>query len=246
MHDDAATPAIEVQLDSDASHHIVRVLRSRKGASVVLFDGHGGEHRAVLSQVDKRRVTALVESFDPIDRESSLHVTLALGLSRGERMDFALQKATELGASALVPITTARSVVRLDSERAERRHSHWRQVIVSACEQSGRTRIPRLASPQSFSEWLDEDLLAPIRLVLDPQAPPLTAVCDEASEVLVAVGPEGGFDASELEQLSRRGFQRITLGPRVLRTETAAAAAVLFAQLRWGAMGRALAAPRPV
>ena len=224
----------EIQLDGEAAHHVARVLRSRKGEHVVLFDGNGGEHHAALVEVAKGRVTARLESFDPVDRESPLRITLLLGLSRGERMDFALQKTTELGVTEIAPIVTARSVVRLDLERAQRRAAHWRQVIVSACEQSGRTRIPLLHPPLALSERLQATPLAPLRLALDPRgAPPATDTSAETG-VAMAVGPEGGFEQSELEQLTQHGFDRIRLGPRVLRTETAAAAAVLFTQTTWG------------
>lgn len=229
--------AQSLELDPPAAHHVARVLRLRRGEPIIVFDGGGDEFEATIETVSKQRVSVRVERRVVISRESALSIYLALGLSRGERMDFALQKSVELGVSVVVPMVTERSVVKLDLNRAERRLTHWRQVIRSACEQSGRTRMPALHAPASISELLGNVPVQGVRIVLDPSAPDIPINDPADGSVVLAVGPEGGFTAEEIDRFEQRSFVRLRLGPRVLRTETAAAAAVLFAQLKWGDMG---------
>lgn len=233
----SARPGDTAALDPVAAHHVARVLRLRRGNPVVLFDGSGGEFDATVQTVAREQVRVVVERHRPVSRESDLHVCLVLGVSRGERMDWALQKTVELGVSEIAPVLSERSVVKLEPERGERRMAHWARVVRSACEQSGRTRLPCLHPPRPLSEWLAAGGPPGTRIALDPIAPPLSEQVAPAAAVVLAVGPEGGFSEAELERLDAHGFRRVSLGPRTLRTETAAAAAVLLAQLRWGDMG---------
>lgn len=216
----------EVLLPETAARHLVRVLRLGPGAPVRLFDGRGGEHMAVLATVEKRRVTAQVGSFDPREAELPFRVVLAQAVSRGDRMDLTLQKAIELGAGAIVPLITARSAPLPSGERLERRVAHWRGIVASACEQSGRNHVPDVLPPLRFDTWLQETP-AGNRLMLDPDAGrPLAQASLEPGTVTLLVGPEGGLDADEVVQAARAGFTGISLGPRILRTETAAMVAL--------------------
>lgn len=222
-----------VSLSGSAGRHVSRVLRLRPGAELVLFDGRGGEYAARVRSAG-REVEVDVGEHRAVERESPLALTLAQGVSRGERMDLVVQKATELGVQAIVPLLTERCVVRLDEERTERRLRHWRSVAVGACEQCGRNRLPRISAPQPLWRWLDD--LEPQegpRLLLrpEPSVAPLAAGADAAT---LLIGPEGGLTPEEQEQVLARGFRPLSLGPRVLRTETAALAAVAVLQQRWG------------
>jgi len=228
------TTGAEVELSEDAARHVVTVLRLRAGAVLELFDGSGGSHRGRILTVGKRSVTVRLESFDRQERESSLHVTLVQGISRGQHMDFTLQKAVELGVARIVPVLTEHSNVRLDESRAGRRIDHWRRVVIGACEQCGRNRIPEVCPPQPLAAWLETDR-ADRRLVLDPEAdrglntfpPPLTGMS-------LLSGPEGGLSPVEIRAAVTMGWQAARLGPRILRTETAAVAALAACQALWG------------
>ncbi len=226
-----------VELDENARRHVVQVLRLRAGDGIVLFNGEGGEWPATIVEAGKRSVQARIESFTDIDRESPLNVHLGLGISKGERMDFALQKATELGVARITPLFTERVVVRLDDKRLAKRQDHWRGVIVAACEQSGRNRLPVLHDAMSFADWLavrDEAC----RLFLDPVAArSLKDLPAPETRVALAIGPEGGFSARERDRIRERDFTGVQLGPRILRTETAAMAALAAVQVLWGDMG---------
>ncbi len=226
-----------VELDENARRHVVQVLRLRAGDRIVLFNGRGGECPATIVQAGKRSVQVRIDDCADSDRESPLTVHLGLGISKGERMDFALQKATELGVSRITPLFTERVVVRLDDQRLGKRHAHWRGVIVAACEQSGRNRLPVLHDAVSLADWLaarDEER----RLFLDPLAArSLGDLSAPGASVALAVGPEGGFSDSERDQIRKGDFHGVQLGPRILRTETAALAALAAVQVLWGDMG---------
>ena len=216
----------EVALPETAARHLVRVLRLGPGAAVRLFNGAGGEYAATLARVEKRRVSARIEAFDPREAELPFRAVLAQAVSRGDRMDLTLQKAVELGVTAITPLVTARSAPLPSGERLARRVTHWRGVVASACEQCGRNRLPEVSPPQPLPEWLDR---APpgTRLVLDPEAGvPLRDLPALESTVTLLVGPEGGLDEDETARARDAGFAGIGLGPRVLRTETAALAAL--------------------
>jgi 16S rRNA (uracil1498-N3)-methyltransferase len=225
----------DIVLSDDRAHYVSRVLRLKVGAALVVADGRGGEYVGELRRVDRREVVVSLLEHRVVECESPINVNLVLGLSKGDRMDFAVQKAVELGAATVTPVWTARSVVKLDEERARKRQAHWMEIARSACEQCGRNMLPTIAVPTSFTDWLAtrNDALG---FILAPQAPVgLYGISvGSGSEVNLAVGPEGGFEAVEIEDAVAAGMTPVTLGPRVLRTETAAIAALCAAQLLWG------------
>lgn len=229
-----------VALDDSASNHVVRVLRLAPGAPLRLFDGRGGQWRATLASGGKRGASALAEAHEALECESPLAVVLAQGIARGERMDYALQKAVELGVQAIRPVFTARSNVQLDAERLDKRLAHWRAVIVSACEQCGRNRLPVLATPLRIEALLAETAAGDggLRLVLDPLARHgLRALAPPPGPVTLLVGPEGGLAEAELAAATAAGWKGVRLGPRVLRTETAGVAALAALAALWGDLG---------
>lgn len=229
---DAPLSLGEHDLPEAQAHYIGRVLRMAPGDAVQLFDGSGQEYLGELLEVGKKSVRVTLAQALPGQAESPLHVHLGQGLSRGERMDWAIQKATELGASMITPIVSERCEVRLKDERADKRLAHWRQVAISACEQCGRSTVPTIHSPVLLADWLkarDEAL----KLVLHPVAEPLTSHARPASLAFL-IGPEGGLSEVEVEQAKAAGFHAARLGPRVLRTETAPVVALAVAQQLWG------------
>lgn len=234
----ALSPGREVLLPEQAGEHLARVLRLERGHPLILFNGDGREYDATLASLAKRAVSAEVGAVRVIDRESPLPLTLAQGIARGEKMDWILQKATELGVARIVPLVTERTEVRLDEERAERRMLHWTQVIAGACEQSGRTRLPDLDPPQRLDRWLETlGDAAAMRLALVPcgelavrTLPPL------AHGAMLCVGPEGGLSDNDVGLLRQGGFAALALGPRILRTETAGIAALAALQALQGDM----------
>lgn len=228
------TTGNEIELDRNALRHVVQVLRLKTGHPVIIFNGHGGEFEAHLVKVAKREAAVRIGDFRDTNRESSLFTQLGLGISKGERMDFGLQKAVELGVNEITPLFTEHCVVQLTDNRTTKKHDHWQAVIISACEQSGRNTIPTLNSARSFNEWI-RITQAAARLILDPDASTtLSSIKLEKPEVALSVGPEGGFSQTEIEQAQEAGFQGVTLGPRVLRTESAALAALASVQCLWG------------
>lgn len=228
--DQALEPGAEIPLDEFAAHHARSVLRLGAGDRVVLFDGRGGEYDAELVVVARSGVRARVGAHIEVDRESPLDLTLVQSVSRGERMDYTLQKAVELGVGRIVPVTSRRTVVRLDRERAAKRGRHWQGVVRHAAEQSGRTRLPDLAPVEPFDAWLARPADGP-RLLLSPNADEaLAAVARDATSLTLIAGPEGGFDPAEIEAARAAGALPVRLGPRTLRTETAAVAALAVLQ----------------
>jgi 16S rRNA (uracil1498-N3)-methyltransferase len=216
------------------ARHAARALRLGVGDPISLFNGEGGEFAARIERIHKDEVAVTVGGFADVERESPLRVMLAQGISGGERMDYTLQKAVELGVTAIQPIAAKRSVVKLAGERVERRVAHWQAVVASACEQCGRNRVPVVAPPLSLADWLGRQ--PPARLLfLSPQAAKRLAELPppDATDCLVA-GPEGGFEADELAALDAARAVAVRLGPRVLRTETAALAALAAMQALWG------------
>jgi 16S rRNA (uracil1498-N3)-methyltransferase len=226
-----------------AANHITRVLRLRSGAALTVFDGSGGEFGARIEEFHKDSVVVVVEEHRPLERESPLPLTLAQGISRGERMDWIIQKATELGTSRIVPLFTKRSVVRLDEKQADRKLQHWRAIAIAACEQCGRNKVPELAAPIDFFDVLPAAAAGATRLLLSPtgelriedlpnmgqNTPP-----DMSRGITVLIGPEGGLEDVEQEAALAAGFKAVRLGPRVLRTETAAIAALTIIQRQFG------------
>jgi len=223
-----------VSLPPDAAHRIAAVLRLRPGDHVQLFNGGGGSHAAEILSAGRREVMVETGPCRTRERESPLVVTLALGISRGQKMDYTVQKAAELGVARLVPLVTEHGNVRLDGERAAARVLHWKNVIIGACEQCGRDRLPELAAPVPFADWLigcDPSMT----LLLDPDATQgLAAIAPAPRAICLLAGAEGGFSAIETELARARGCIPVRLGPRVLRTETAAIAALTACQVLWG------------
>ena len=236
--DAALEPGTRLTLPASAAGHLTRVLRLRSKAAVTLFNGLGGEYAATIEQVRGSKVTVAVGDHQAIERESPFPLTLAQGVSRGERMDLVVQKATELGVSRLVPVLTERSVVRLDEQQSDRKSSHWRAIAIAACEQCGRNRLPEVALPAPLRELLREPVGGSVRLLLSPAAArrieDVPRPESGASGVTVLIGPEGGLSEEEHAQALAAGFVAVNLGPRVLRTETAAIAALTLLQREFG------------
>ena len=229
-------PGARVVLPESAGAHLVRVLRLREGEACVLFNGDGHDYDARLLSAGKRGVEAEVEAVRGVDNESPLRLVLLQGIARGEKMDLILQKATELGVAAIAPVFADRTEVRLDGERLDKRVAHWRSVVVAACEQSGRARIPDVLPPAGLAEAaaaLDADAL---KLTLDPlgehRFDTLSPV--SAPGIAIGIGPEGGWSEKDRAILRSAGFTGLRLGPRVLRTETAGLAAIAALQAKFG------------
>ncbi len=229
---DAPLSLGEHDLPEAQAHYIGRVLRMGPGDAVQLFDGSGQEYLGQLLEVGKKNVRVSLDQALAGQADSPLHIHLGQGLSRGERMDWAIQKATELGANEITPIVSERCEVRLKDERADKRLTHWRQVAISACEQCGRSTLPVIHQPLTLAEWL-KGTEAALKLVLHPVAEPLTSHPRPATLAFL-IGPEGGLSEAEVEQAKASGFQAARLGPRVLRTETAPVVALSVAQQLWG------------
>ena len=220
---------------ADHAHHLVHVLRLAAGDALTVFDGRGYEYPAVIERMGKSAVTLRVSDPVAVDRESPLAVTLAQGISSGERMDYTIQKAVELGVHAIQPLSTERSVVRLSTERAAKRVAHWQGVVAAACEQCGRNRVPHVSVVSSVTTWLANVPPDALRLTLSPgAASTLRELSRPAGPVVLLVGPEGGLSPREQEDAMAAGFAPLRLGPRVLRTETAALAALAAMQTYWG------------
>lgn len=231
----------EAALPTQAAEHLTRVLRLAPGAALTLFDGRGGEYSANLAGHHGRSVHARVVAHDPVERESPLALSLLQGVARGERMDFIVQKATELGVIRIVPVLTERSVVRVDPSQRERKRAHWQQVAISACEQCGRNRVPQVDSPLPLDQALAAAPEADLRCLLAAgAAETLVEVAGRqaAASFMLLVGPEGGLTDLEARSAQQRGFVGCRLGPRVLRTETAGLAALVTLQAVAGDLAR--------
>ncbi|MDP2811363.1 MAG: 16S rRNA (uracil(1498)-N(3))-methyltransferase [Rhodocyclaceae bacterium] len=229
-------PGASVALPAVAAHHVARVLRLGEGDPLVLFDGRGGEWAAAIARVRKDEVHVDLGRFIDVEREPPLAVTLVQSLPAADKMDWIVQKCTELGVAKIRPVAAKRSVIRLSGERMERRIGHWRGVAVAACEQCGRNRVPFVAPLVDLPQYLaslQED--NGIRLLLAPGAGRRLAELQRpAGPVTLLAGPEGGFEEGELRAADSVGFQAVVLGPRVLRTETAGMAAVSAMMALWG------------
>ncbi len=234
--DQALHVGADLELGPDAASHIGRVLRMQADEHIVLFNGEGREYKAVLREVAKKKVRVELLACCEESRQSTLKVHLGQVLSKGPRMDFVIQKATELGVHRITPLFSERSEVRLGTERAEKRLAHWRKVAISACEQSGRNLLPEIASPLNLSQWI-ADVEADAKWVLHGSGDS-TLHCDrDVNSCVVAVGPEGGFSDSEIAEAKQFGFLVTRLGPRILRTESAPLAALSILQYLYGDLG---------
>jgi 16S rRNA (uracil1498-N3)-methyltransferase len=211
------------------------VLRLAAGDAVIAFDGRGNEYAALIERIGKSGVTLTLGEPQSVDRESSLEVTLAQGISSGERMDYTVQKAVELGVTAIQPLASERSIVRLSAERAAKRVAHWQGIAVAACEQSGRNRVPEVLPVASVTGWLAQVPSDALRLTLSPNAESTLQELERPQgSIALLVGPEGGLSPRERDDARAAGFSGLKLGPRVLRTETAALAALAAMQALWG------------
>ncbi|NLG59750.1 MAG: 16S rRNA (uracil(1498)-N(3))-methyltransferase [Gammaproteobacteria bacterium] len=234
-------PGARIVLPDPAAQHLLRVLRLREGDDCVLFNGDGNDYPSRIVAAGKRGGEVEIVGREAVDNESPLPITLVQGIARGEKMDLILQKATELGAVAFVPVSSQRSEVKLDPARAAKRLEHWRSVVASACAQSGRARVPAVQPPQPLGEALDGLVAGGTGLLLDPFAPiglDDISMPRAAGGFTVAVGPEGGWSDADRSALQAAGFTGVRMGPRVLRTETAGFAAVAILQARFGDLGR--------
>ncbi len=224
-----------LRLDEKASHHLGRVLRASVGEKLIIFNGQGGEYDALITHIDKKGVDVEIQGFRDRDLEPPIDIILAQGIARGEKMDFIIQKAVELGVRKIIPLITERCNVRLDNEREEKRLQHWQSVIISACEQSGRNRLPEVAAPVDWKQWLPKakaDVCFVLSPHVDDKLPALTL--KPGMSVMVVIGPEGGLSEPEVAMARQQGFAPLNLGPRVLRTETAALAALAVLQVKYG------------
>lgn len=217
-----------------AANHISRVLRLRDGDALTLFDGRGGEYAARITSFRKDTVQVEVQEHRAVERESALDLTLVQGISRGERMDWVMQKATELGVRRIVPVLTERTVVRLDNRQGERKVQHWRAIVVAACEQCGRNRVPELTAPLGLHETLRALDTDATRVLLSPAGKLRVRDLPRPAKVTLLIGPEGGLADNEQHAAVGAGFQQVQLGPRILRTETAALAALAALQHDFG------------
>jgi 16S rRNA (uracil1498-N3)-methyltransferase len=230
------SPGAIVDLPDQAAHHVMRVLRMAPDEHVRLFDGRGGEWMGAIRNISRSGVSVRVTAHAAREVEAELKVVLAQGISSRERMDFTVQKAVELGVAEIFPLATRRSVVKLREDRASRRVDHWQHLAIAACEQCGRNRVPALHPVMDFADWLGTlPRDGPeARVMLSPGARLGLRQLSAPSVVLLLVGPEGGLDAEEQEIAATCGFQGVRLGPRILRTETAALAAVSAMHALWG------------
>jgi 16S rRNA (uracil1498-N3)-methyltransferase len=229
-------PGSVVDLPDAVAHHL-HVVRQQAGDELVLFNGEGGQARARLVEIGKRRASAEVVALDAVDVELPFRLTLAQGLPEGSKMDWIVEKAVELGAAAIQPLAAQRSVVRLSGERADKRLAHWQGVVVSASEQCGRNRLADVAPVQDFHRWLGLDADGGTRILLSPRADASLAQWARATparDVTVLVGPEGGFTDQEEDAARAAGALALSMGPRVLRTETAGLAALAILAAGWG------------
>jgi len=230
----ALHPGAQVDLPEGAAHHVTRVLRLSAGDEVALFDGSGGEWQARLAFVGKHGARAALQSYRVRECESPLAITLLQGIASADKMDWIIQKAVELGVGRIVPLATERTVLKLSEERAEKRLRHWQNVIVSACEQCGRNRLPELLPPAPLHAQLALRSEA-ARILLSPRAEPrLASLARPQSGVELLIGPEGGLSEREVHTALAAGYAAVNLGPRVLRTETAGIAAISAMQALWG------------
>lgn len=224
-----------VTLDENASHHLARVLRAAVGDEVILFNGDGSDYPARITQITKKNVAVEIQHKITCQREAPIDIYLAQGIARGEKMDFIIQKAVELGANKIFPLVTERCNVRLTAEREEKRLRHWQSIVISACEQSGRNVIPELLPSQTLGEFV-ASVEADVKFVLTPhcESPMNATKLPTNAKIILLIGPEGGLSAGEIQLAVNHQYQSLLLGPRVLRTETATVAALAVLQARFG------------
>ncbi len=230
-----------IELSKENHRHAVQVLRSEVASPLIMFNGEGGEYKARFVDIKKHHSWVKIESFNPQNRESALKITLVLAMIKPDKMDFAIQKAVELGVNVIQPIYTQRSVIRLKSNRLEKKMAHWQAVIVSASEQSGRTSLAEILPPIDFALWLKQVPPGSLSVAMLPgNHPGMTKLAESSSivaacrEVLLVIGPEGGFSDAEEQQIVSANINPVSFGPRILRAETAVVAGISACQLCWG------------
>ncbi|GAA3526171.1 16S rRNA (uracil(1498)-N(3))-methyltransferase [Zobellella aerophila] len=228
------TPGRTLPLSEDGANHVGRVLRMQPGQALVLFDGNGGQYPATITAVDKKSVTVQVGDFQNREVESPLHFHLGQVVSRGDKMDFTIQKSVELGVNVITPLFSSRCGVKLSGERLEKKLHQWQKIAIAACEQCGRNRIPEIRPARPLEQWLSEQT-AELKLNLHPRAQfSVNTLPPPSGGVRLLVGPEGGLSDQEIALARGQGFVDMLLGPRVLRTETAAMTAITALQCRFG------------
>ncbi len=226
-----------LQIPEEKARHLTQVLRLSSGAEFILFNGDGYEYNTRLTELKKKRLTAEVLASKQIDRESTIHTHLLQGLSLGDKMDTTIQKCVELGINSISPLHTSRSNLKLNETRIEKKHAHWLKIIQSSCEQSGRNALPQLQKPIQFESAIRHYAASTstLKLILHPHSKTkLTQLTASPKEVALLVGPEGGFTDEELQLAQQYDFLPLSLGPRILRTETAGMAAIAAIQIKWG------------
>ena len=222
-----------VELDKTAAHHLTRVLRMQDEQKIILFNGGGGEYTATLT-LQGKDVFAKIAQYVERSTESHLNITLLQGISKGERMDICIQKAVELGVSKIVPVICQRSVVNIKGERSDKKHQHWHGIIINACEQSGRTHIPQLSEAIKLKDIISKQING-LKLTLSPDATTsLPDISATEKNITLLIGPEGGLEEDEIKLAQQHGFLAVRMGPRILRTETAAIAAIAALQVLRG------------
>ncbi|MBX3617687.1 16S rRNA (uracil(1498)-N(3))-methyltransferase [Nitrosomonas sp.] len=240
-HPEAITVGQMIELSADNKHHAARVLRLRNGDPITLFNGHGGEFRARIDIISKDRIVVFVDSFQDTNRESPLQIELAQAICVNEKMDWIIQKSIELGVSRIQPVSTARSIVHLSNERSGKRLQHWQKIAISTCEQCGRNQVPPIDPMITLSEWLSQkkmnrtvqDILIMLSTTATKSLKDIPEPVTDAKVALI-IGPEGGFTADEELAMTHSGFVPLHLGNRILRTESAALAAIAAMQALWG------------
>jgi 16S rRNA (uracil1498-N3)-methyltransferase len=220
-------------LEQQASHHLGKVLRAQIGDEVLLFNGEGGEFLGRISGITKQTVTIEIHMFVESSNESPLSIHLGICISKGDRMDLVMQKATELGVSQITPLLGERSQIKRNKEALAKKLRHWQQVVISACEQSGRNYVPKVNYIENSIDWF-KACDSQAKLILDPFCDSDTKAIQQVNSVALAIGPEGGFSKQEVSCATACNFDGLNLGPRILRTETAPIAAITLCQTKWG------------
>ena len=225
-----------IELSIEAHRHVVNVLRLKENSLIILFNGDGNDYRAKIISIEKKLTLVNIENEQVNQTTSPLNIELGISLIKNDKLDFALQKSVELGISSITPLIANRSTIKLDEKRELKRHKHWQGIIQSACEQSGRSILPTLNPVHSISDWLDSSSVPGI--VFEPTAEQTLSSLKITNEVRIIIGPEGGFNETELELIGQHDFYKTKLGPRILRAETAAIAAITTLQLLYGDLNR--------
>ncbi|HMW47042.1 MAG TPA: 16S rRNA (uracil(1498)-N(3))-methyltransferase [Cellvibrionaceae bacterium] len=227
------TAGVDISLPEAQAHYLTRVLRMEAGRPLIVFNGEGGSHNAEIITAGKNNCVIRLVDFTADNHQSPLNCSLAIGISKGERFEFVLQKACELGVTQIYPLFTQRTEVRLDATRQSKKTEHWLQVLISSCEQNGRNLLPQLRAPQTLSEFLPT-VAADLKLVLHHRANQALNSYSTPHSVCLLIGPEGGLSEDEIKLAEQQGFNPLVLGPRILRTETAPLVALSLVQYQWG------------